>query len=77
MVNVKLACESVASYLYILSYIQVQCRPPLWQLCHDLGAFNNGDVHVMKIIIAESVSDMDLLRPETCCFTPDVLDRAK
>ena len=36
--------------------------PPIWQLHSDFGNFNNGVCDVMKITIAESNPDIELLK---------------
>ena len=49
MLGEKVACAAVSSRLCILSYIAVQCYPPLQQLPTDCRDFKNGVCHVVKI----------------------------
>ena len=58
----KVACATVSPHLSLLSYIPVQCYPPLWQLHCDFRDFNNGVCHVLKITTADSSPDMGLLQ---------------
>ena len=58
MLDEKAACVTISPYLYILSYRQVKCYPPFWQLHSEFRGFNNGVCHAMKITSADSNPDM-------------------
>ena len=76
MLGETVACATVSQHLYILSYIQVRCYPPLRQLHSVFGDLNNGVCHVMKITFAESHPVMGLLAQQTFCVGPEGLARA-
>ena len=61
MLGEKVACAAISPHLFILSYMEVQCYPPLWQLQSDFGDFSNGVFHVMKITKAESNPGIGLI----------------
>ena len=48
MLSEQVACAAVSPHPYILSYIQVQCHPPLRQLQSDFGYRTTGVGHVLK-----------------------------
>ena len=68
------ACATISPHLlYILSYTQMQCYPPLRQLHSDFGDFSDGVCNVVWITIAESKPDLRLLTQQKFCFSPAVL----
>ena len=74
MFDEKEAYATVPPHWHSLSYIQVQCYPPVWLLHSDLRDSNNGDCHVMKMTYnADSNSNMGLLTQQTSCCTHGVL----
>ena len=77
MFGETIACAAVSPHVYLLSYIQAQCYPPLRQLHSDSGDFNKGVSHVSKITMADSNLHMGLLQQHSCRFNPDVLARVK
>ena len=54
---------NVFPHLCIVSYIQVQCSTPLWQLHSKFRDFKSGVCRVMKISVAESNPDRTLNTP--------------
>ena len=72
----RIACAAVSPHLYILSYLQAQCYPPLRQLHPYVGDFNAGVCHVIKIILADCNPNMGLLTQWRFCLSPDVLTSA-
>ena len=58
MLDEKAACVTISPYLYILSYRQVKCYPPFWQLHSEFRGFNHGVCHAMKMTSADSNPDM-------------------
>ena len=58
MLGEKLARVTVSHYM--LSYMQVQCDLPLWQLHSDFGDFGTGVCYVTNIAMAESNLDTEL-----------------
>ena len=58
----KVACVAVSPHWTILSFMQVECYPSLWQLYSDHEDFSNGVLHVIVITtIAESNPVMAIL----------------
>ena len=57
----NIASAAVSQHLYVLSYIQVQCYLRFWQLHSDFRNSRNGLCYVLKITIAKSDPDMELL----------------
>ena len=69
----RVACGAVSLNLHILSDIRVQCCPPLSPLHSDFGDLSNGVCHVMKIDIAESHPDMELLAQRAFGFSTAII----
>ena len=59
----------------ILLYVQMHCYLPFRQLDYDFGDFENGVEPIVKIATGESSPDMNLLKQQTFCFSPNVLAR--
>ena len=57
--TVAYATVSPHSFIHCHTYKRTECYPPLLLLHSDLGDFNTGLCHVMKISIAESNPDME------------------
>lgn len=52
---------TIFPHLYRLSYIQMQCYLPLWQLQSNFGHFSDGVCQVLKVTVAKTNLPMGLL----------------
>ena len=68
-------CNHFPPQLYILLCIQVPCCPLLWRLKSNFGDFSNVVCSIIKITIAESNPDTELLTHQMFCFSPSILAR--
>ena len=68
----KVACANVSPHLNVLSYAQVWCYSPLWQLHSYLGDFSDRACRVRYTTVAENNPDIGLLMQQSFSLNPDV-----